>query len=206
VGVLAERMSYLSVPNRAENVPSWGRRRSAMSMSEATLSVEIRPLPAAMLTVSAVCSTPSTRWRTKNSFSCGSMCTSVAPACMAEMRILRTFWIFSDCVAEPPSVLAIAGDPSFLSSLNSGGATPLPPASAFGFLPRRPPNRSSSVLNCWSRSTMLTGLAFSTAALAGRAGRAASRAWRPCLMFEKNCFVRTRSSGGRALSRRAANP
>ena len=114
VGPEAARMSNLRPSKRTANVPSCGRRRSAISISESTFRAEIEDFPSAAQSVVRFCMTPSTRQRTAISSPLfGSKCMSVAPFLIAFSNKSWTTRTAFDAARSIPFPCPSIGEPSF---------------------------------------------------------------------------------------------
>ena len=87
VGTVTTRRSILRSSTLTATRPSWGTRFSAMSSSLMILMRETTPATIRLGTRATSLSTPSTRKRTRMSFSSGSKWTSEAPSLTACPRI-----------------------------------------------------------------------------------------------------------------------
>ena len=90
VGSVASRRSRLRLLTRSDTRPSCGMRFSAMFRSPMTLRRLISPFWMLLGECMTSWSTPSTRNRTRTSFSVGSMCTSEARSAAACVMIAWT--------------------------------------------------------------------------------------------------------------------
>ena len=120
VGPEAARISNLWLLKRTANVPSCGRRRSAISISERTLSAEIDDFPSAAQSVVIFCMTPSIRQRTTTSSPLfGSKCKSVAPFLIAFSNNSCTVRIAFELLRSIPVPWPSSGEPSFLRRMTA---------------------------------------------------------------------------------------